>query len=99
MANKLIDISSRIIRKTNFLSSEIDDEVVILNIDKGEYNGLDEIGSDIWNFLESPLFLSDLVKILTEKYNVDQQQCTSDVIEFITELEKAGLIRIENESN
>lgn len=97
MAIREIDISSRIIRRTKFLSSKIDDEIVILNIEKGEYNGLDEIGSDIWNFLESPVILSDLVKNLTEKYNVDQKQCTVDVIEFLTELEKAGLIKIENE--
>ena len=57
----------------------------------------DEIGSDIWNQLESPMLISDLIAKMTEKYNVDQHQCTLDVIDFITELEKAGLIIIENE--
>ena len=97
MAIKEVNIYSRISRKQNNLSSGIDNEVVILNVDKGEYNGLDEIGSDIWNLLESPLVLSDLVTAMMKKYDVDQQQCTIDVIEFISELENAGLIQIENE--
>ena len=97
MASKEISIESRIFRKPNNLSNRIDNEVVILNVDKGEYNGLDEIGSDIWNQLESPLVISDLISEMMEKYNVDEHQCTLDVIDFITELEKAGLINIENE--
>ena len=97
MAGKEVNIDARIFRKTNNLSSKIDNELVILNVNKGEYNGLDEIGSDIWNQLESPMILSDLIAKLVEKYNVNEQQCTLDVIDFITELEKAGLISIENE--
>jgi hypothetical protein len=97
MAVKEVNTESRIFKKLDNLSSKIDNEVVILNVDKGEYNGLDEIGSDIWRQLESPMILSDLIAKLVEKYNVDQHQCTLDVIDFITELEKAGLINIENE--
>ncbi len=97
MASKNVNINSRIFRKPKNISSSFDNEVVILNVDKGEYNGLDEIGSDIWNQLESPILLSDLIAEMMEKYNVDKNQCTLDVIDFITELEKAGLIIIENE--
>ena len=97
MASKEVNTYSRIIRNPNNLSSGIDDEVVILNVEKGEYSGLDEIGSDIWTQLELPVIISDLVATMMEKYNVDQKQCTQDIIEFVKELEKAGLILIENE--
>lgn len=97
MPSKDVNINSRIFRKAQNLSSNIDNEVVILNVNKGEYNGLDEIGSDIWNRLETPQVISDLISALMEIYSVDKQQCSTDVIEFIKELEKAGLIKIENE--
>ena len=61
MASSDININSRIIKKKGHLSSRVDNELVILNIDKGEYNGLDEIGSDVWSNLETPLIVSDLV--------------------------------------
>ena len=99
MASKEVNIYSRVSRKPNNLSSGIDNEVVVLNVDKGEYSGLDEIGSDIWDRLESPLVLSDLIITLMEKYDIDHQQCTVDVIEFVTELNDAGLIKIENGDN
>lgn len=97
MPSKDVNINSRIFRKAQNLSSNIDNEVVILNVNKGEYNGLDEIGSDIWNRLETPQVISDLISALMEIYSVDKQQCSTDVIEFIKELEKAELIKIENE--
>ena len=98
MVKKEVNINSRIFRKSNNLSSGIDNEVVILNVDKGEYNGLDEIGSDIWNQLETPLVLDDLILRMMGKYNVDESRCTRDIKEFIAELEDAGLITIENEN-
>jgi hypothetical protein len=96
MAGTRIRNSTRIVRKSNHLSSNIDNEVVILNIQKGEYNGLNEVGTDIWNEIESPILIEDLVSVLMEKYQVEKQDCTSDVIEFVEELIENGLVDIIN---
>lgn len=94
MAKVKISEETRIVRKSNNLSSHVDNEVVILNVHKAEYSGLDEVGTDIWKELETPILVDDLVSIMIEKYNVEKQQCTLDVIEFVNELVENDLVDI-----
>ena len=67
MGRVRINSSTRVVENQITLSSHVDNEIVILNIPKGEYNGLDEIGTRIWNELESPIVVADLVRLLMEK--------------------------------
>ena len=96
MARVRINRTTRVVRKSDNLSSQIDNEVVILNVPKGEYNGLDEIGTEIWKQLESPIEVSDLIVSLMKDYEVDEQQCVSDVMEFLAELIDNGLAEIKD---
>ena len=94
MAKVKIGEKSRIVRKSNNLSSHIDNEVVILNVHKAEYSGLDEVGTDIWTELETPILINDLVSIMIEKYDVEKEQCALDVIEFVNDLVDNDLVDI-----
>ena len=38
-------------------------------------------------------------KKLIERFDVDEEQCTTDVIEFLNELNKEGLIKVVNEKS
>ncbi|MFW6352516.1 MAG: lasso peptide biosynthesis PqqD family chaperone [Bacteroidota bacterium] len=88
--------NSIIQRKTELLCSKMDEEVVMMNIDKGEYYGLDEIGSRIWQILEKPVHFNDIIQTLTDEYDVEETTCRDDVTAFLKELHEKDLIVVNN---
>jgi len=79
-------------RKAGMLFNEIDGEVVMLSIENSEYYGMDKVGSRIWELLEHPLSLKELVKKLTEEYEVSEEQCSLDTLEFLRKLTEKKLV-------
>jgi hypothetical protein len=76
--------------------NKLDDEVVMMSAQKGEYYGLDSIGSRIWEIIQEPVEISQIVKILLNEYEISEEQCTTDVTAFLNELLNKELIAISD---
>ena len=83
-------------RRTNIISSNLDTELVMMNVDRGMYYGLEEIGVQIWNMMEKPIRVADLVAQLNTRYQVESEQCEADTLEFLEELFAEDLIVIHS---
>lgn len=94
MREKTIKPETVIKRKENQLFSEIDEEVVMLSVENSEYYGMDKVGSRIWQLIEREITFKDLIKVLTEEYDVTEEQCKEDTIKFLEQLEEKKLIDI-----
>ncbi len=81
-------------RNKNLLFNEIDGEVVMLSIENSEYYGMDKIGSRIWELIESPVSVNELIDKLLEEYDVTRDQCTHDTTGFLEQLAEKKLIYI-----
>ncbi len=81
-------------RRNDLLFNEIDGEVVMLSIENGEYYGMDQVGSRIWQLLEFPMNLNQITHILLEEYNTSKHQCSIDSKKFIDKLIDKNLIYI-----
>jgi hypothetical protein len=81
-------------RKRNLLSNTIDSEIVLLSIENNEYYGMDKVGSRIWELLAIPISFNDLIFKLMEEYEVSEDQCKADTIEFINQLTQRKLIKV-----
>ncbi len=81
-------------RKPGLLFNEIDGEVVMLSIENGEYYGMDKVGSRIWNLLEEPMSFEALVEKLMEEYEVDEEQCYNEALDFIHTLAEKRIISL-----
>jgi len=79
-------------RKTDILSTVLDSETVILNINSGVYNSLNEIGTRIWQRLDNPISFKDIKKDILENYDTDENHCTNDLVVFLNELLSAKLV-------
>ena len=73
-------------RNPEIISSKIDDEIVMMSIEEGKYFGLDPIGSIIWDLLEKPRSLEEIIPLLQEKFDVSDDQCQEDCSTFILEM-------------
>lgn len=89
-----IDDSCTLARPANLVASEIDGEMVILNIESGHFFQLNQIGSRIWEALETPTTLGDLYRAMEDRFDVDQQTCRRDIAEFVDLLSKNDLVTI-----
>ncbi len=81
-------------RAPSRISTELDGETVILDLESGVYSGLDEIGTRIWNLLEEPLSFAEIREAILVEYDVSMEQCTSDLFGFLDDLLANNLITL-----
>ncbi len=72
-----------------------DDEVVIVNLDSGNYYSLDKVGADIWGLLESGASLQETVSAIAGSYNGDHDDMKAGINRLVEELQEENLIVID----
>ncbi|WP_444995382.1 PqqD family peptide modification chaperone [Aliikangiella sp. IMCC44359] len=91
MKNK-ISIDAVVSRKENILDCIIDNEMVLMSIDTGQYINLNKQASAIWSLLESPKVVSNIVEEMQQLFLVEHKECETDVLSFIEKLKGEKLI-------
>lgn len=89
------DTDDKLVRAPEMLSTDLDEETVLMSIDAGAYYGLEGPARCIWENLETPLTFSALVERLVKEYSVAPETCAADVEKFLAEMEREGLLRVE----
>jgi hypothetical protein len=89
----VIGMQSRFERNPDLAWTTMDDEVVMMSVERGEYSGLGGVGSRIWELLADPLTTSEICVRLVAEFEVDAETCETDVVEFLEQLLQGGLIR------
>jgi hypothetical protein len=85
----------RLARSSELVSTELDQETVLMSINAGAYYGLEGPARRIWEKLQTPLTFTQLVDSLVEEYCVSRETCAADVQKFLAEMEREGLLRVE----
>lgn len=75
--------------------SNMDGEIVMLSIHNGKYYNLGELGGEIWELMNNPISIQELVTALQSRYDVGLTECEEQVATFLGHLSEEGLIRIE----
>ena len=86
---------SKLSRAQSMISTDLDQETVLMSIDAGAYYGLEGPARSIWGHLAAPLSFSALVDRLVSEYNVAPEACAADVEIFLNKMEEEGLLRVE----
>jgi hypothetical protein len=85
----------RLSRNPEMLSTELDQETVLMSIDAGAYYGLEGTARSIWDELQTPLTFAALVDRLVAEYQVTPEACAADLERFLARMEQEGLLRVE----
>ncbi|CAM4251846.1 lasso peptide biosynthesis PqqD family chaperone [Cytophagaceae bacterium 50C-KIRBA] len=80
---------------SHIVSNVLHDEIVIMDLKNGNYLNLNRIGSSIWNLIEKPISVHDLIQMLLAKYQVEAHECHTHVFEFLNTLEQHDLLVIQ----
>jgi hypothetical protein len=97
MSSKPITASTTAVAAENALSTTIDEEVVILQQEAGEYYGLNEVATFIWELLEEPQTINEICEAVTTEYDVTHERCKPDVTTMLAELAEKELVTLSEE--
>jgi hypothetical protein len=89
-----ITLQTLIQRNPEMVTSNIDGEIVMMSIENGEYYGLDEIGSRIWELLETPISADKLISCLLIEFDVEEVVCKTDTLDFLNDMFEKKLVFI-----
>ncbi len=92
MSQAVITPETVIRRSDSILASNLENEVVMMDVESGSYYGLEEPASRIWDLLAEPKSVSDLVVALQSEYDITPEQCQHEVISFVEELKKRKVV-------
>ena len=81
------------------ISSDLAGEAIILDLKSGIYYSLDRIGARIWELMQVPRKVSEIVEILIAEYEVSRIQCIDDTTALLMDLEANNLIKIHEKTN
>ena len=81
-----------LVRIDGVLDSSVDDERVVLDTDSEIYYGLNEVGAHLWEQLEKPRSVDELVTSTAEEFDVATSECREDVRSFLADLLDVGLV-------
>lgn len=80
------------------VSVDLESESVILHAPSGTYFGLDEVGKRIWQLLQSPIATRRIHETLLAEFDVEPEQCRTDLLTFLSQLESEGLLRVDRDA-
>jgi hypothetical protein len=93
--NDGITIDSIVNAAPEFVATEINGEVVILNLKDSLYYGLNSVGSRIWALVQEPCAVNQIEDILLTEYDVNPEVCHQEVVTLLTDMLKRGLIKVK----
>jgi hypothetical protein len=87
------NLDSIIQRNPEMVSADMDGEVVMMSIEDSAYYGLNAVGSDLWEALESPVSITSLCQRVIKNFDIDAKSCELDVMELLTDLRERKLVQ------
>ena len=79
-------------RNADILAASLDGELVMMSIQAGNYYSIGGVGTRVWELLEQPKSLEELVDAVVADYAVERDRCATDVAAFVDELLGLNLI-------
>lgn len=93
----MIQEDSIVVPTTHQVSADLDGEAAILDLSKGVYFALDEVGARIWALIQEPRTVDELLEALVSEYNVGFDRCRRETLAFLETLEDRGLVDVRTE--
>lgn len=83
-------------RTIDFVGTQVDNLLVILDLNGGMYYSLNGSAAAIWELLANPSTEHDLVDGLVSKYQVTPENCAHSVQRVLSDLCGKGLVKTVN---
>ena len=87
-----MDRSSVIKMKKQLNVTDLAGEKVMIDFESGKYFMIKGSGNDIWDLIQSPITVDEIIKKLLEIYEVNEATCEASVLSFLENLKRLDFI-------
>ena len=94
-ADVAVGPTSVVSRNDAIVFTDLDDTIVMMDVDEGQYYELDQVGAYIWTLLETSRTAADLCDALDAKFDVDPDTCRRDTLEFLQTASSMRIVHVE----
>jgi len=80
------------INNDKFISSGFGDEMMLMNLETGDYIGLNSVCADIWGQAEKKITAQQIIDYLLQQYDVGEEICKREVLTAMQQMLEKGLL-------
>jgi len=81
--------------ESNFLANPVGEEIIILNMETGDYLGLNAVGASIWEQLQESRTVQQIIDKLMIEYDIDSETCSTETLSYLVKIDQLGLLKID----
>lgn len=81
--------------EADFLSTEVDDETVLMHIHDSGYLGLNNVATVIWQQLDQAKSFKAIIEALLERFEVEAAQCEAEVKTVLVRMVRLTMIKMD----
>lgn len=78
-----------------FAETDVDDEIVLMRLDNGDFFSLAGSAAVIWRLIDGTRDRRELISAMTAEFDGNAADIASDVDEFIEQLRGMGLLTVD----
>ena len=87
--------SSVPVRNESIVFTDLDDSVVMMDVDEGQYYELDPVASRIWTLIDGRQTMRSIYDALMAEYDVSAETCRQDTLEFVRTAVEMRIVRVQ----
>jgi len=91
---QFLTANSRVMRSDQIMGSKMDNQLVMIDLESGNYFSLNAIAAEIWERLVEPIQVLDLCAALHERYVVSEERCLREVLALLGQMYEKNLLRL-----
>src|SRR6266516_7676752 len=96
MRAPMLTLNSIIQRDPEIIAAEADQDLIMVSIATGHYYGVSDVAREIWDAIERPKRVSELVEDLSASYRVDASLCEEQTLSFLEALLEERLLQVKD---
>jgi len=89
-----VPLDASVVATERQLSTVLGDEAIILGLDDSMYYGLTATGARIWELLQTPRTVDEILTTITAEFAVDRDRAEADLQPLLADLQSRGLVAI-----
>jgi Coenzyme PQQ synthesis protein D (PqqD) len=92
----MLTLHSIVQRDPEIIGAEAGQDLVMVSVSSGHYYGLSDVAREIWDAIERPKRISELVDDLSASYEIDSSSCEEQTLYFLNALLDEGLLQVKD---
>ncbi|MXP32002.1 PqqD family peptide modification chaperone [Parerythrobacter jejuensis] len=91
-----LQLDSRLQRNPDLVATDMDGELVMMDIESGKYFGMDAVGKVVWEGLAQPSTARIIASLVRQAFSAsDSDDVEADMLAFLGQLHANGLVTAE----